>query len=67
MHGLPEGETTRRSLALHLEGRNVYGFILRRPDLRWPITGARRGVAADSLPGNRPTTYERRATAGSSE
>lgn len=37
MPELPEVETTRRGLAPHLEGRNVHGVILRRPDLRWPI------------------------------
>jgi len=38
MPELPEVETTHRGLASNLEGRSIHGVILRRPDLRWPIS-----------------------------
>lgn len=37
MPELPEVETTRLGLAPLLEGRQITGVILRRPDLRWPV------------------------------
>ncbi len=37
MPELPEVETTRRGLALAMEGRSIQRVVLNRPDLRFPI------------------------------
>jgi len=57
MPELPEVETTRRGLAPHVEGRQVTGVVLRRPDLRWPIPAE----VARQLPGRRIAAVRRRA------
>jgi formamidopyrimidine-DNA glycosylase len=57
MPELPEVETTRRGLAPHVEGRQVAGVTLRRPDLRWPIPPQ----VAEQLPGQRIAAIRRRA------
>ena len=57
MPELPEVETTRAGLAPHLEGRRVTAAVLRRPDLRWPISDAIEQV----LPGQRIEAVRRRA------
>jgi len=57
MPELPEVETTRRGLAPHLEGKQVRGVVLRRPDLRWPIPVEIENV----LPGQRILAVRRRA------
>lgn len=43
MPELPEVETTRRGIALHLTGQRIREIVVRNPHLRWPIP--------DSLPG----------------
>ncbi len=57
MPELPEVETTRRGLALHLEGHRVHAVTLRRPDLRWPIPPD----VVRELPGQRIEAVRRRA------
>ena len=57
MPELPEVETTRRGLAPHVEKRRVKSVLLRRPDLRWPITPE----VSERLPGQRIDAVRRRA------
>lgn len=57
MPELPEVETTRRGIALHLEGRCVRRALLRRADLRWPIPAE----ISNELPGQRIASVLRRA------
>ena len=37
MPELPEVETTRRGIRGHLEGRILTGWVIRQPQLRWPV------------------------------
>ena len=37
MPELPEVETTRRGIRDHLEGRKLKGWVVRQPQLRWPV------------------------------
>ncbi|MGB5339729.1 MAG: bifunctional DNA-formamidopyrimidine glycosylase/DNA-(apurinic or apyrimidinic site) lyase [Gammaproteobacteria bacterium] len=39
MPELPEVETTRRGIAVHVTGKRVTRVIVRNPDLRWPVPG----------------------------
>ncbi|MBX3455642.1 bifunctional DNA-formamidopyrimidine glycosylase/DNA-(apurinic or apyrimidinic site) lyase [Ferrovibrio sp.] len=57
MPELPEVETTRRGLALKMEGRRIARIEARRPDLRWPLP---RDFAA-RIQGKRVLGLERRA------
>ena len=57
MPELPEVETTRLGLLLHVEGRRVASVVLRRHDLRWPIPDAVHTL----WPGQRITAIRRRA------
>ncbi|HKT27034.1 bifunctional DNA-formamidopyrimidine glycosylase/DNA-(apurinic or apyrimidinic site) lyase [Dyella sp.] len=57
MPELPEVETTRRGIAPHLIGRRITKVILRRADLRWPISRE----ITELLPGQRIDEVERRA------
>lgn len=57
MPELPEVETTRRGLAMQLEGRKIARIEARRPDLRWPLP---RDFAA-RIQGKRVLGLERRA------
>jgi formamidopyrimidine-DNA glycosylase len=57
MPELPEVETTRRGIAPHLEGRRVRRALLRRPNLRWPISPE----ITTELPGQRIASVQRRA------
>lgn len=57
MPELPEVETTRRGLVPHVEGQQVNGVLLRRPDLRWPIPPE----ISELLPGQRIDRIRRRA------
>lgn len=57
MPELPEVETTRRALALKLEGRRIARIELRRKSLRWPLP---RDFAA-RVEGRRVLALERRA------
>lgn len=56
MPELPEVETTCRGIRPHLCGRRVTDWIVRQPQLRWPVDGA---LAA--LPGQQVETVGRRA------
>ena len=57
MPELPEVETTRRGLAMKMEGRRIARIEARRPDLRWPLP---RDFAA-RIQGKRVLSLERRA------
>ncbi len=57
MPELPEVETTRRGLLLHVQGQRISVVTLRRPDLRWPIASE----VASLLPGQRVDSIRRRA------
>lgn len=57
MPELPEVETTRRGLALKLEGRRITRIEARRPDLRFPLPKN----FAKSIQGRRVEALERRA------
>src|SRR3546814_4550324 len=57
MPELPEVETTRRGLALRLEGRRIDRIEARRPDLRFPLP---KDFAA-RIRGRRVEALERRA------
>lgn len=57
MPELPEVETTRRGLAPHVEGQRITRVVLRRPDLRWPISKE----ISTLLPGQVITAIRRRA------
>jgi formamidopyrimidine-DNA glycosylase len=57
MPELPEVETTRRGLALRLEGRRIARIEARRPDLRFPLPKN----FARSIQGRRVEALERRA------
>lgn len=57
MPELPEVETTRRGLALRLEGRRISRIEARRPDLRFPLPKN----FARSIQGRRVEALERRA------
>ena len=57
MPELPEVETTRRGLALKLEGRRITRIEARRPDLRFPLPKN----FARSIQGRRVEALERRA------
>ncbi|MFN4164897.1 MAG: bifunctional DNA-formamidopyrimidine glycosylase/DNA-(apurinic or apyrimidinic site) lyase [Ferrovibrio sp.] len=57
MPELPEVETTRRGLALKLEGRRIARIEARRPDLRFPLPKN----FAKSIQGRRVEALERRA------
>lgn len=57
MPELPEVETTRAGLAPHVLGRTIRGVVLRRADLRWPISPE----ISDVLPGQRIEAIRRRA------
>lgn len=37
MPELPEVETTKRGISIHIEGKQVSDVIIRQPQLRWPI------------------------------
>lgn len=57
MPELPEVETTRRGLALKLEGRRIARIEARRPDLRFPLPKN----FAKTIQGRRVEALERRA------
>jgi formamidopyrimidine-DNA glycosylase len=57
MPELPEVETTRRGLALKLEGRRIVRIEARRPDLRFPLPKD----FAKTIRGRRVEALERRA------
>ena len=57
MPELPEVETTRRGLALKLEGRRITRIEARRPDLRFPLPKN----FAKSIQGRRVEALDRRA------
>ena len=57
MPELPEVETTRRGLALKLQGRRIARIEARRPDLRFPLPKN----FAKSIQGRRVEALERRA------
>lgn len=57
MPELPEVETTRRGLALKLQGRRITRIEARRPDLRFPLPKN----FATSIQGRRVEALERRA------
>lgn len=57
MPELPEVETTRRGLALKLEGRRIARIEARRPDLRFPLPKH----FAKTIQGRRVEALERRA------
>jgi len=42
MPELPEVETTRRGIALHICGKQVRDLVVRQPQLRWPVPKALR-------------------------
>lgn len=56
MPELPEVETTRRGLALHVVGRSIAAVEVREPRLRWPVAKS----LARKLAGQRIDALERR-------
>jgi len=56
MPELPEVETTRRGIALHLEGQVVHEVVVRQPRLRWPVPARLK----NELPGRRIEAVRRR-------